>query len=96
MDFLDFFIGLSLIHAMPHLILGVWNRKMYTPFGRGRVPNVVYSLLVLSFSLTLFIIKYGVGGLMNHGIYLGSVLGLVLYFLIGPMLYKKIRASRQY
>ena len=94
MDFVDFLIGLSLIHALPHFILGVWNRRFPSPFGPGSTPNIMYSLLILSFSFILFIIKYGLAELMTQGIYLGAITTIVFYSIVGPILYKRIKSKK--
>lgn len=94
MDFIDLLIGLTLVHAIPHLILGVWKRKMFTPFGSGSAPNIIYSLTILGFSLTLFCIKYGISAITNNGIYVGAVLGIIIYLFLAPWMYKKMRSRR--
>ena len=80
MTLTDFLIGFFLMNAMPHFVLGVWKGRMFSLFGFGNRQNLLYSLLNATVSLGLFISKYGLGGLSTHGIYVGAVTMLLIYY----------------
>jgi hypothetical protein len=42
MNLIDFIIGLTLMNAMPHFILGVWKGTMLSGFGVGHTRNIVW------------------------------------------------------
>jgi hypothetical protein len=83
MDLLDFLIGLTLMNAMPHFVLGTWKGRMFSAFGFGDTRNILYGLLNFAISLSLFLVKYGVGQLFENGLYVGALTLLVIYFLTG-------------
>jgi hypothetical protein len=83
MDTIDFFIGFTLMNAMPHFVLGTWKARMFSAFGFGDTRNILYSLLNFAISIGLFLHKYGVEQLMKNGIYSGALVILVIYFLTG-------------
>ena len=35
MNFIDFLIGATLMNAMPHYVLGIWQGRMFSAFGFG-------------------------------------------------------------
>lgn len=39
MNLIDLLIGLTLMNAMPHFILGVWKGRMLSAFGFGDYKN---------------------------------------------------------
>ena len=80
MNILDFFIGLTLMNAMPHFILGVWKGKMLSGFGTGNKQNILWGLFNFAISAGLFVFKYGVHGFIDHAMYSGGLLVLVVFF----------------
>ena len=85
MNLIDFLIGLTLMNAMPHFILGVWKGRMFSAFGFGDTKNILYGVLNFAVSLGLFVSKYGPDQLFKNGIYAGAMVLLVIYFLTGRL-----------
>jgi hypothetical protein len=42
MNIIDLLIGLTLMNAMPHFILGTWKGKMLSGFGTGNKQNILW------------------------------------------------------
>lgn len=85
---IDFIIGLTLMNAMPHYILGVWKGKMLSGFGVGNTRNILWGLTNFTVSVTLFIYKYGLKGIMENQIYFGALLIMVTFFFTSYLWYK--------
>ena len=83
MNWIDFFIGFTLMNAMPHFVLGVWGGRMFSIFGFGNRQNLAYSLLNFLISAGLFGYHYGWVSIGQHGMYCGALAILVLYYLTG-------------
>jgi len=77
---LDFIIGLTLINTIPHFVLGVWKGRMFSGLGFGNANNIGYGILNFIISVSLFLYKYGVQGILKNGIYLGALFVLLCYF----------------
>lgn len=88
MTLIDFLIGFFLMNAMPHFVLGTWQARMFSGFGFGHLPNKLYGLLNALISLSLFVFTYGIAGFQTHGIYLGAVAMLMIYFASGWFWFK--------
>lgn len=91
MDIIDLVIGLTLMNAMPHFVLGTWKGRMLSAFGIGDRKNIVYGVLQFVASLGLFLAKYGLKGLTTNGIYLGALIILVIYLLTGRFWYARFQ-----
>jgi hypothetical protein len=87
MDIVDLLIGMTLMNAMPHFVLGVWKGRMLSVFGFGDAKNILYGLLNFTISMGLFLYKYGMAKLLANGIYAGALILLVIYFLTGKYWY---------
>lgn len=87
MTILDFIIGLTLINAIPHFVLGVWKGRMFSGLGFGNTNNILYGIMNFVVSMGLFLYKYGVDGLLENGIYAGALFVLVSYFIVGKLCY---------
>jgi hypothetical protein len=87
MNIIDFLIGLTLMNAMPHFILGVWKGRMFSAFGFGNTKNILYGVLNFAVSLGLFVSRYGIEHLFRNGIYAGTLVLLIIYFLTGRFWY---------
>ena len=83
MTIIDFLIGMTLMNAMPHFVLGTWKRRMFSAFGFGDIKNILYGLLNFFISLSLYIYKYGAERLTGNGIFAGALTILIIYFLTG-------------
>jgi vacuolar-type H+-ATPase subunit I/STV1 len=83
MDLIDFLIGMTLMNAMPHFILGTWKARMFSAFGFGDTKNILYGILNFLASLALFVYKYGIKSIAQDGIYAGALALLLVYFLSG-------------
>ena len=80
MKLIDFFIGLTLMNAMPHFVLGIWRQPMLSGFGLGNVKNKIWGLVNFVISITLFLVEYGWDGLLANGMYAGALLVLIVFF----------------
>ncbi len=94
MNIIDFLIGLTLMNAMPHFVLGIWKGRMLSAFGFGDTKNVLYGLLNFVISVSLFIARYGPEHLLTNGIFAGAVVLLLIYFLTGRVWYALFRQKR--
>jgi hypothetical protein len=87
MTIIDFLIGMTLMNAMPHFVLGVWKVRMFSAFGFGNTKNILYGILNFIISLELFLYKYGGEQLIRNGIYIGALALLLIYFLTAQFWY---------
>lgn len=87
MNLIDFIIGLTLMNALPHFVLGIWKRRMLSAFGFGNLQNILYGLLNFVISLSLYLYQYGMDHLLSNGIYLGALTLVVIYFLTSKVLF---------
>jgi len=87
MNIIDFLIGLTLMNAMPHFVLGVWKGRMLSAFGFGDYKNMLYGVLNFALSLGLFVSRYGPEQVLKNGIYAGALVLLVIYFLTARFWY---------
>ena len=83
---IDFIIGLTLMNALPHMLVGMGNIRFLGLFGYGNTQNIAYAALSTVVSCTLFTWKYGLEGWTENGIYLGAVAVLVAYWVTGKFL----------
>src|SRR5687768_17213530 len=83
----DFIIGLTLINTIPHFVLGIWKGRMFSGLGFGNTQNILYGIINFAISISLFIYKYGLAGILENGIYLGALFVLVSYFIVGNLCY---------
>ncbi len=83
MKLIDFLIGLTLMNAMPHFVLGVWKARMISAFGFGNTQNIIYGLLNFVVAMSLYIYEYGVDQILDNGIFVGALSVLVIYFITG-------------
>ena len=83
MTIIDFLIGMTLMNAMPHFVLGTWKARMFSAFGFGDIQNILYGILNFAISITLFLYKYGTEPLVKNGIYAGALAILLIYILTG-------------
>jgi hypothetical protein len=87
MSIIDLLIGLTLMNAMPHFVLGVWKGRMFSAFGFGNRKNMLYGAANLVLSLGLYFSKYGPEQLLHNGIYAGALVLLLIYFLTARFWY---------
>lgn len=83
MNTIDFFIGLFLMNAMPHLVIGLWGRRALSGFGTSATANLVYSAVCLAVSASLFVYAYGLLGLQTQGMYAGALFILLSWVATG-------------
>lgn len=88
MNFIDLLIGLTLMNAMPHYVLGSWKAKMLSGFGTGNIQNIVWGLCNFAVSVGLFIYQYGFDGFVKHQMYTGALIVLVTFLFTSPLWYK--------
>lgn len=88
MNLIDFIIGASLMNSMPHLVLGIWQGRMFSALGFGNKQNIAYGFLCLIISTSLFIYQYGIYKIFDNGIYSGALIILLIYFITGQFWYK--------
>jgi hypothetical protein len=94
MNVIDFVIGLTLMNAMPHFVLGIWKGRILSAFGFGPRANLAYSAVNFAAAIGLFLYRYGTEGLAEQGIFLGALAILVIYFVTGQFFYDRFRADR--
>ena len=87
MNIIDFLIGMTLMNAMPHFVLGIWKGRMLSAFGFGNIKNILYGLANFAISITLYLYRHGAEQLTSNGIYAGALLLLLIYFLTGQFWY---------
>ncbi len=85
---IDFIIGVTLMNAMPHLVLGIWKGRMFSVFGFGNKQNIAYGFLCLVISIVLYIYQYGLDEIFTNKLYFGSLCILLIYFVTGHLWYK--------
>ena len=95
MTVVDFLIGMTLMNAMPHFVLGTWKGRMFSAFGIGDRQNIAYGLLNFAISLLLFLWKYGAEQLFQQGIYAGALTLLAIYFLTGWFWYRLFKVKTE-
>jgi len=95
MNILDLIIGITLMNAMPHFILGVWKGKMLSGFGTGNTQNILWGLSNFLVSISTFIFKYGWEGLLENQIYLGAAFIIVTFFFTSYFWYKYYNKSNK-
>jgi hypothetical protein len=94
MNIIDLVIGLTLMNAMPHFVLGIWKGRILSAFGFGPRANLAYSAVNFAVAIGLFLYRYGTAGLAQHGIFVGALAILVAYFVTGKFFYERFRADR--
>ncbi|HFA51138.1 MAG TPA: hypothetical protein ENJ95_19175 [Bacteroidetes bacterium] len=92
---IDFIIGLTLMNAMPHMLVGYGNIRFLGLFGYGNLPNIAYAALSTIISVSLFSWKYGVEGWTENFIYLGALAVLVAYWVTGKWLIGFFKKNKQ-
>lgn len=88
MTIIDFVIGLTLMNAMPHWVLGIWKGRMLSGFGVGDTKNILYGLLNFGISISLYGYQYGLSSIAENGIFAGALFVLIMYFLTGKFFYQ--------
>jgi hypothetical protein len=91
MNWIDFIIGLTLMNAMPHFVLGIWKGRMFSGFGMGNVQNILYGLLNFAISIGLYLYTYSLDHLLGNSMYLGALVLALIYFLTGHFWYITFR-----
>ncbi|MCH9683435.1 MAG: hypothetical protein K0V04_18505 [Deltaproteobacteria bacterium] len=94
MSIIDFLIGLTLMNAMPHFVLGIWKGRILSGFGTSPRGNLAYSMLNFSASIGLFWYEYGLAGLAHNGFYAGGLAILLAYFATAQLLYRHYHPHR--
>lgn len=84
---IDFIIGLTLINTIPHFVVGIWKGRMFSGLGFGNTQNIIYGIINFVISISLFVYKYGLAGILENGIYLGALFVLLSYFIAGKLCY---------
>ena len=87
-NLIDFFIGLTSMNAMPHLMAAQMEVRFLSLFGLRAKANYGYAALNLIIALVLFQIQYGLSNLFNHGLFVGTLSILVFYIFVGRFFYK--------
>lgn len=94
MNFVDFLIGLTLANAIPHFVLGIWKGRILSLFGFSSRANILYSFLNFGVSIGLFLYKYGWSGLMENGIYMGGLVVIIAFYVLGHFLYTQFNKEQ--
>lgn len=83
MNTIDFFIGLTLVNALPHFVLGIWNGRMLSLFGLSPRANLAYGILNFVTCIALCWATYGWQVFLDNGIIAGGCFVIIGYFVIG-------------
>lgn len=83
---IDFIIGLTLVNALAHMLVGYGNIRFLGLFGYGNLANVTYAALSTLVSVGLFSWKYGMEGWTNNMMYVGGMSVLLAYWVGGKIL----------
>ncbi|MGH1336575.1 MAG: hypothetical protein ACRBFS_10635 [Aureispira sp.] len=84
---IDFIIGLTLVNALPHFVLGLWKGRMFSIFGFGNTQNILYGILNFIIAISLLLYKYGLEGLTQNYMFLGGAFVIISYFFVGKYCY---------
>ena len=84
----DFIMGILLVNALPHFIIGIFKIRFLSIFGFSPQSNIFYSFLCIAISLALFQYQYGLNTILDHGVYAGGLFILFNYYLLTKVLYK--------
>ncbi len=85
---IDFIIGITLMNAIPHMLVGYGKIRFLGLFGYGDNQNIAYALLSTIISVSLFSWKYGMAGWQENAIYTGAIFVLSAYWIFGKILIK--------
>ena len=99
MNFIDFLIGFTLMNAMPHFTAAIFEIRFLAAYGFSEKANLAYSITNLLGSLGLFHFQYGIETILDHGIYVGVIAMLVIYYAVGKYCYnlfhKRFHAQKE-
>lgn len=85
-NMIDFFVGLFLMNAMPHMLFGLFEIRFLSAFGFSSKANLAYAFLNVALALVLFHIQYGIAALLTNGMLIGAGTVLVIYLVSGKFL----------
>ena len=89
LDFLlDFYFGISLINAMPHLVLGQLGIRFLCLFGYSPKANIAYSFVNVLAAVLIGIYKFGFDLVINSPTTYGLLFVYFGFVFMGPMLVK--------
>ncbi len=85
LNLLDFFTGLFLMNAMPHLIFGIIRLRFLSLFGFSAIGNLLYALVNVAVAGGIYHYQYGIFSIQQDGILLGALAMLVIYLITGRL-----------
>jgi hypothetical protein len=85
---LDFFIGVLIVNALPHFVLGITKTRFLGLFGYKPIANIWYAIVQFILALVLFHIQHGIEAILESGIFLGAVCTCLLFLIFGKSILK--------
>ncbi|MDF3025920.1 MAG: hypothetical protein K0S23_227 [Fluviicola sp.] len=85
---LDFLIGVLIVNALPHFVLGITKTRFLGLFGYRPAANIWYAVVQFILALVLFHIRYGIKAILENGIFLGAACTCILFLIFGKSILK--------
>jgi len=85
---LDFLIGVLLMNALPHFVLGITKTRFLGMFGYKPIANIWYAVVQFVLALVLFHVQYGIETILGNGIFLGAACTCLLFLIFGKSILK--------
>ena len=94
MEWIDVLIGLFLMNAMGHFILGITKTRFLSMFGYSAKGNLAYALSLVFLALSLLIYQDGIVFLKSNGYALGALFVFMVYALFGNILVNLFKSEK--
>lgn len=85
--FLDIYLGILVVNAFPHLIVGQLNIRFLSLFGYSSKANIAYSLFNVFGAVAIALYKFGLDTVFSSGFTWGALFVYVSFFIGGPFLF---------
>ncbi|WP_341904419.1 hypothetical protein [Fluviicola taffensis] len=85
---LDFLIGVLIMNALPHFVLGITKTRFLGMFGYKPTANIWYAVVQFVLALVLFHIQHGIETILTNGIFLGAACTCLLFLIFGKTILK--------
>jgi len=85
---LDFLIGVLIMNALPHFVLGITKTRFLGMFGYNPTANIWYATVQFVLALVLFHIQHGIETILKNGIFLGAACTCLLFLIFGKAILK--------
>ncbi|WP_430406953.1 hypothetical protein [Fluviicola sp.] len=85
---LDFLIGVLIMNALPHFVLGITKTRFLGMFGYKPTANIWYAVVQFVLALVIFHIQHGIETILTNGIFLGAACTCLLFLIFGKTILK--------